>query len=300
MKHIIALSLLVACTLTSTAQQYDLKLNLKKGQHYKQSMTMVMDLTQSIGGQEMSINTKMQFKFTQTVKSITSKGDFEIENEYSRVAMDMDAMGQKISYDSNVKDTTGNEILKTYSSTFSKILGKKFIVVLSPKGKVVEIKGFKELIEALEKGSMDPATKKLIEGTFDEHKMTSSFESSYHMFPDNSVKVGDSWSQKNMVESMFPIEISTTYLLKEVNNGIAKITVKGDFTMKKDDYKANGITMKINFSGTYNGFYDLDINSGMSNRAEIAMPMKGTMEVMDMEVPVTVNSTITTTNTLQN
>jgi hypothetical protein len=300
MKHIIALSLLVVYVLTSTAQQYDLKLNLKKGQHYKQSMTVVMDLTQSMGEQEMSINTKMQFEVAQTVKAITAKGDFEIENEYSRVAMDMDAMGQKITYDSNVKDTTDNELLKKYSSSFGKILGKKFIVVLSPKGKVIEIKGFKELLDDLGKGNPDAATKKMLEGIFDEHKITSNFESSYHMFPDNSVKIGDTWSQTKSVESMFPIEISTTYVLKEVNNGVAKITVKGDFTIKKDDYKANGITMKINFAGNYNGFYDLDINSGMSNRAEIAMPMKGTMEVMEMEVPVTVNSTITTTNTLQN
>jgi len=299
MKHIIALSLFIVFTLASTAQTYDLKLNLKKGQHYKQSMIMDMDMNQSIAGQEMKVGTKMQFEFTQTVKSITSKGDFEIESEYSRVAMDMDAMGQQMSYDSNVKDTTDNEFSKTFSKSFGKILGKKFTIVLTPKGKVVEIKGFKELIEALEKGKMDASTKKLIEGTFDEHKMTSSFESSYHMLPDNPVKIGDSWAQKKSVESMFPIDISTTYTLKEVNNGIAKIMVKGDFTIKKDDYEANGMTMKINFTGGYDGFYDLDINTGISNSAQINMPMKGTMEVMGMEVPVIVKSTVSTTNISQ-
>jgi len=300
MKNIILSLLILTYVLSSTAQQYDLKLNLKKGQHYKQSMVTDMKLNQSVGGQEMTINTKMQFEFTQSVKSINAKGEFELENEYSRIIVTMDVMGQNISYDSDKKDEPGTEVSKMLSGPFSKIIGKKFLVVLTPKGKVVEIKGFKQIIETLSKGSSDPNSKKMIEEMLDEHKLSSSFESSYHMFPENSVKVGESWSQRNTIETMFPVDIATTYTLKEVNNGVAKIIMTGDFTIKKDDYESKGLTMKINFSGKYNGFYDVDINSGISNRVELNMPMTGTMELMGMEVPCTVNSTITTTNTLQN
>lgn len=300
MKNIILSLLILTSVLSCTAQQYDLKLNLKKGQHYKQSMITDMKLNQSVGGQEMTINTKMQFEFTQSVKAINAKGEFELENEYSHIIVTMDVMGQTIKYDSDKKDESESEVAKMLSGSFSKILGKKFLVVLTPKGKVVEIKGFKQIMESLSKGTQDPNSKKMIEEMLDEHKLSSSFESYYHLFPENSVKVGDSWTQKNTVESMFPIDIATTYTLKEVNNGVAKIIMTGDFTIKKDDYGSKGMTMKINFSGKYNGFYDVDVNSGISNRAEINMPMTGTMEVMGMEVPCTVNSTITTTNTLQN
>ena len=260
---------------------------------------MDMNLHQSLAGQEMTIDTKMQFEFAQSVKSINSKGEYEIENEYSRIVVTMDMMGQTITYDSDKKGEADNEVTKMLSGSFEKILGKKFIVVLNPKGKVVQIKGFKEIMESLTKGKLDPNGKKMIEEMFDEHKMSSSFESSYHMFPDKSVKIGDSWSQRNTVESMFPIDIATTYTLKEVSNGVAKIIMTGDFTIKKDDFESKGLTMKINFSGKYNGFYDLDINSGISKRAEINMPMTGTMEIMGMEVPCSINSTVITTNTLQ-
>ena len=299
MKKIILSLLVLTYTLSSIAQQYDLKLNLKKGQHYKQSMVMDMNIHQSLAGQEMSIATKMQFEFIQSVKSINAKGEFEIENEYSRIVVTMDMMGQNITYDSDKKDEVGSEVTKMLSGPFSRVIGKKFLVVLTPKGKVIEIKGFKQIIEALSKGGLDPNSKKMIEEMFNEHKMSSSFESSYHMFPDKPVKIGDSWSQRNTVESMFPIDIATTYTLKEVNGSAAKIIMTGDFTIKKDDFESKGITMKINFTGKYNGFYDLDINNGISKLAEINMPMTGTMEIMGMEVPCTVSSTVTTTNTLQ-
>jgi hypothetical protein len=299
MKNIFAAIILSALVLTSTAQKYDLKLNLKQGQHYLQSMVMDMDMTESVSGQEINISTKMQFDFKQEVKSITSAGDFVVESQYARIAMTVDGMGQKISYDSDNKDTSGSEIIKTYTKTFSSIIGKKFQVTMTPKGKVKEIKGLKEIIAAMKNGS-DESTQRILEGTFDEKKLASNFESSYHIFPDNPVKVGETWTQQSSVESMFPIDIKTVYTLKEVKNGIAKIASSGDMNMKKDDFETNGMKMKIDFTGTYAGTYEMDVNTGMSKRGAVIMPMKGTMEMMGMEVPVTISTNLQTTTTATN
>ena len=297
MKKIFAFLVGLSLSLTSIGQTYDLKLNLTKGQHYVQSMAVNMDMSESISGQDINITTGMQFEFDQEVKSITKKGDFILESSYSHIIINADAMGQQTSYDSKVKDTTGSEIVKTYAKTFDQIIGKKFQITISPKGKVLEIKGFKEILSSLEKSSADPTTKKIIEGTFDEKKMTSNFESSYRLFPDHPVKIGDTWTQKNTIESIFPIEISTGYILKEVSNGKAKITATGDISMKNDDVEVSGMKVKTDLTGKYNGTYDLDLATGISNKAAITMPVQGTMSVMGMEFPVTVNSTTQTTTT---
>jgi hypothetical protein len=290
------LLLALLCTLTISAQQYDLKLNLQKGQHYNQLMTMNMDMSQSIAGQDVNIKTSMQFEFAQIVKSITKNGDFVIENEYSHIVIDMDAMGQAMNYDSKVKDTTGNEAMKTYSDAFGKIIGKKFNVTISPKGKVKEISGLKEIMSSLKKAASEPAAKKILEETFDEKKMISNYESVYHIFPDNPVKVGDTWSQKSTVESIIPIDITTNYSLQNVSNGVAKIAASGDFTMKSDDMEVAGIKMAANLAGKYDGLYQMNITSGMSNTSSINMPLSGTMEVMGLEFPVSIN-TVTKTKT---
>ena len=297
MRNILASILLLALTLTATAQQYDLKLNLKQGQRYTQAMVMDLQMTESISGQDINVTTKMQFEFKQQVKSITKTGDFVMESEYSRVVMNLDAMGQKLNYDSQSKDSSDSGMMKAYATSFDKIMGKKFQVTMSPKGKVVGVSGLKEILAAMKKGNNDPAAEKLLEGTLDEKKITSNFESSYHIFPDKPVKIGESWSQQSSVESMFPMDIKTGYTLKEVSNGVAKIAASGDFSMKKDDYEANGLKMKVDFKGTYSGIYDLDVATGISRKGNIIMPMKGTMELMGMEVPVTVSTNMQTTTT---
>lgn len=297
MKKLFPLLVCLSLSLISAAQTYDLKLNLSKGQHYKQTMSMNMDMTENISGQEINITTNMQFEFDQEVKSITKKGDFVLESSYSHIIISADAMGQQTSFDSQVKDTTGNEMAKAYSKTFGQIIGKKFEVTISPKGRVLDIKGFKEILSSLENSSSDPTTKKLIESTFDEKKMTSNFESSYRLFPEKPIKIGDTWTQKNTVESVVPIEINTGYKLKEVNNGIAKITSTGDIKMKSDDVEVSGMKMKIDIAGKYDGAYDMDVSTGISNKTVINMPVNGTMSVMGMEVPVTINSTTQTSTT---
>ena len=300
MKFFLSLLVVLLFSLSSTAQQYDLRLNLSKGQHYTQSMVMNLNMAQSIAGQDVTIASAMQFDFDQTIKSISKNGDFVIESEYSHIIIDVDLMGQKMFYDSRVRDTSGSDMANTYAKIFEKVIGRKFTVTISPKGKVMEVKGLKEIMASLEKASSEPAAKKLIGETFDEKKLISNYESAYKIFPDNPVKIGDSWTQKRSVESIFPIELNAGYTLKEVNNGIAKIVATGDFNMKNDDVEANGIKMKTDLAGNYDGVYQMDINTGMSNTAAISMPIKGTMEVMGLEFPVTVNTSMQTTTTAVN
>jgi hypothetical protein len=58
--------------------------------------------------------------------------------------------------------------------------------------------------------------------------------------------------------------------------------------------------MKTDLVGNYDGVYQMDVNTGMSNTAAISMPVKGTMEVMGLEFPVTVNTSMQTTTTTVN
>ena len=59
MRKLISAIVIMALTLGATAQQYDLKLNLKKGQKYTQAMVMDLNMTESISGQEINVLSKM-------------------------------------------------------------------------------------------------------------------------------------------------------------------------------------------------------------------------------------------------
>lgn len=297
MRTIITLFLLVTCSLSITAQQYDLKLNLSKGQQYTQVLTMNLDMAETISDQAININTSIKYELKQTVKSLTAEGNFVLENEYKHISISIDAMGQQMSYDTDSKDTSGNDAMKTYADVFKQILGKKFSVTLSPKGKVIEVKGLKELMSSLMKRNNDPTVQKLIEGTLDDAKMSSNFESSYHIFPDVPVKIGEKWSQKNLMESIVPMNISTVYTLKAINNGKATIAASGDFSVNDDNFESGGMKMKLHLAGNCDGFYDLDIKTGISTTSNVSIPMIGTMEISGMQIPVSISSAVISSTT---
>jgi hypothetical protein len=59
-------------------------------------MTMNMDMAESLMGQDIKIATKSNFVFAQEVKSIDKDGNYTIESSYSRLTMDVDAMGTRV------------------------------------------------------------------------------------------------------------------------------------------------------------------------------------------------------------
>jgi hypothetical protein len=57
-------------------------------------------------------------------------------------------------------------------------------------------------------------------------------ESSFKIYPDRAVKIGDSWTVDTKMQMSMPIETITQYTLKEVQDGIAILSVKGTLVSK--------------------------------------------------------------------
>jgi len=86
------------------------------------------------------------------------------------------------------------------------------------------------------------------------------------------------------------MNLEGSYTLKDVKDGVATIGLAADISMKNDSLQLQGMTAKVDFKGTYSGDYLMDINSGLGKTASLSMPLKGTMEIMGMSVPVEMNT----------
>ncbi|MCW3126871.1 MAG: hypothetical protein JWO03_2529, partial [Bacteroidetes bacterium] len=156
--------------------------------------------------------------------------------------------------------------------------------------------GLNAIIEELSKGA-SPTTAQLLATTFDEKKMEANYSSSYDFFPDHAVKKGDTWKNKKTMESIFPMEIESVYTLKEVKGNTATIGMSANINMKKDSLEMQGMTVKVDIKGSYSGDYNLDMTTGLGTSANLTMPLKGTLEMMNMVVPIEINSIIETGTT---
>jgi hypothetical protein len=290
MKSILSVICSLVIMQCASAQSYDLKLNLKQGQKYDQSMSMNMLMDEAVAGQQVKINTKARFVFAQAVKGIDKDGNYQIESSYARMVIDVDAMGSKISYDSDKKvtdktDTTTAEIAKS----FSKVICKKYTVTLTPKGKVVKIEGLDEILAGMSENS-NPVAQQIISSSFDAKKMGANYSSFYDYLPDHEVKKGDTWKHRNSIESVIPMDVEATYTLKEIKGNIATIGMNADLSMKDDSVEMQGMPAKIDLKGSYTGDYEMDIKTGLGKTAKINMPITGNMEIMGMSVPLDIKT----------
>ncbi|MBS1593092.1 MAG: hypothetical protein JST90_02125 [Bacteroidetes bacterium] len=285
------LTAIAACAiLCATAQTYDLKLDLKKGLKYDQSMIMNMTMDEAIAGQQIKMDMTANFGYTQEVKSVEPNGDYVIESTYEHIAMKVSAMGSTITYDSDLKKQK-DSIAESLGSTFSKVIGKKFLVTVSPKGKVSKVTGLKEILTDM-MASSTPNAVQLVQTFFDEDKIISNYSSAYGYFPDHAVKVGETWNNTNQIQSVVPVDIKSTYTLKEVKGNNAVIGMAADIAMKNDSMEVQGMTAKLDLKGTFAGDYKMDIKTGLPTAGSIDMPITGSMEIMNMAVPMNMKSSM--------
>ncbi|MBS1623838.1 MAG: hypothetical protein JST83_07455 [Bacteroidetes bacterium] len=287
----IILTAIAACAiLCAGAQTYDLKLDLKKGLKYDQSMTMNMVMDEAIAGQQIKMDMTANFGYTQEVKSVKSNGDYVIESTYEHIAMKVNAMGSTLTYDSDLKKQK-DSIAEMLGQTFSKVIGKKFLITVSPRGKVSNVTGLKEILADM-MASSTPNAVQLAQTFFDEDKIISNYSSAYGYFPDHVVKVGETWTNHNQIQSVVPIDMTSAYTLKEVKGNTAVISMAADLAMKNDSMEVQGMTASMDLKGTFTGDYKMDMKSGLPTAGTMEMPITGTMQVMNMSVPMNVKSSL--------
>lgn len=287
----IILTAIAACAiLCAGAQTYDLKLDLKKGLKYDQSMTMNMVMDEAIAGQQIKMDMTANFGYTQEVKSVESNGDYVIESTYEHIAMKVNAMGSTLTYDSDLKKQK-DSIAEMLGQTFSKVIGKKFLITVSPRGKVSNVTGLKEILADM-MASSTPNAVQLAQTFFDEDKIISNYSSAYGYFPDHVVKVGETWTNHNQIQSVVPIDMTSAYTLKEVKGNTAVISMAADLAMKNDSMEVQGMTASMDLKGTFTGDYKMDMKSGLPTAGTMEMPITGTMQVMNMSVPMNVKSSL--------
>ncbi len=283
-------ALLLHSSLSALAQEYTLRLNMPKGDKYTFTNSRDVNTTMTIMGQDMAVKVKMAYGYAQEVRSVAADGAMTVDFTFTRVAVDMSGSGNNISYDTDKKRSAKGDSLLDLSRVCDPLLGRKYSAIITPMGKVASVKGLKELQDTLTP-NLDPGNAQMLKGMLDEQQVTKSLESLYGFIPAAKVKVGDKWTQSSNLDFSMPISMDVTYTLKEVKSDIAKIEYSSNFDSKDDNYNAGGVKMKLALKGTMTGKCDLNIKNGLAPVSKSGFSLKGTMETMGTEIPVSAEGT---------
>ncbi len=158
------------------------------GKTYVQTSTMDQSATFNFGGQEMKQSSQMEMALKIDVAE-ADNGSTTLAMAYDRMKLTVDAMGQKMVYDSTDESTHEGSM-----AGMGAMLGKTITVTLDDANAVVKTSGLDELLEG---AGGNPAAAQMMKQMFDESQLDQMMNSwMVRSFPAGKVKPGDSWPLK--------------------------------------------------------------------------------------------------------
>lgn len=268
----------------SSAQSYDLRLNLEKGKSYTQKMNTQMQMSQKMMGQDMNIDMDIEMHMTYKVVDVVD-GNFDIEVSYDMLKMKMNTPmgGQELSSESTNADDQISAMLKTLKSS-------NFGVVMTPKGKVVEVKNLDKMFEAMTASANQlPEMQKQqmitqLKQSFGADAFRSNLESSTAIFPETEVKIGETWKTESTYSAGMSMLLVSNYKLDGVADGKYLISGISEFktTPENNTMVTNGMTMKMDLKGT--GASEMKVNqkTGWTSESMVSQDIAGKIDMKDV------------------
>ncbi len=278
------------------SQSHQLTFNLEKGRLYKLKQSVEQTTSQNILGNVQQVET--------TISSVMSFDVKENTNEFLLIDVSITEMLFKMKspvfsmeYDSK-KDVNEGDLL---GKIYSKVMGKKYSVLVSKNGEVMQVEGLDGLINSIieESNVPDDAAKaqlnESVKKMFGEAVVKGNMEMLTYLFPKQNVRIGDKWSNKVSLEAEMPVDFINTWELKNIDSGVA--TISGVTTIRSkdtEDWKmVNGIPTKYEITGNQSCLINLDEKTGWIISSDVESRMKGKI-VMDksekmpqkMEIPI--------------
>jgi hypothetical protein len=293
------------------AGKVDLKLRLKAGESHEMKMTQNQNIAQTMNGQEQKITQVQEMVMGFDCLSVDANGNMDVEMTYKAMKITMDGPMGHLEFDSvNPKPVDPNRPdEKMLAAMFSAMAGSKFQMKMTPMAKTSDIRGLGAMMAKIREkmssaGGIQGAGDKFLDKMFDEKQVKEMTGDMMGAFPAEPVAVGDTWYDTMSMNFIMPIDVDTTYMLKQRKDGIAYIDAVAKMDMG-DSSKAieidpnNKFSMQI--SGTMNTTSEVDEKTGLTRKSNIAMNFSGVMrmeanqqmpEGMTMPMTITGNAVV--------
>lgn len=287
------------------AQKYTLALNLKPDSTYYLSQDANLTIVETIDGQDQLISTLINGRLSHKVIAVRDS-TYELEVRYQSIGMHMVIGERRIDFSSDNKNSQD-----VYTKIMMGMLDKPFTVIISRKGKVLEVKNIEKLYSDMLVNlpqiteAQKAQFKNQMEQSFGDKAIKGNFQDVFAMFPATVVGLNDTWESSTLLESVVTATTTTTYSLRQITD--KNYLIHGDAVIKADgsaEFKQiNGMPLRyINISGTAITDLKLDKATGWITEAKISKNIKGTIEIKDnpripggMTFPMTVTGDMTVT-----
>lgn len=270
----------------------------------------------------LSVPVKYYYTITSEITWQVKIDNKKIENK-NRSAVGLvyeiskDSAGNKlitVTYDSLHVYTKNNDvetdadasIESTFMNPVEKVLslmkGSVIKIIVNNKGKMVDIKGSKELADKIMQHmeTQDAHTQEIVQSTINkfagEEFVKNSVTQVTSIFPDTAIYIGDSWTRQINMNEGIAVKTLTNYTLNAIHNNVAEISADSRINNVGSNAPPeiigdNNNNTTININGKDESNYSIDLNTGMVLHALSQTSLTGTLQtVIKSDIPVTIKT----------
>jgi hypothetical protein len=273
----------VAGSVSAADQPIELKLSPAKGQVQKLQATLTQKVTQTISGTEQALSQTIALGYTFATQDVAADGTATVKVTYDTVSFKQTSQVGNIEYDSANPPPPGQ--IHPMARGFAALAGQSFTMKVTPTGKITEIQGLDQMVDAILKkldiaeGPAKPIAEKAIRHDFGEEALKDNMEGLLAIYPDKPVSLGDSWTKKLSVSKGFPMLMENNFTLKEATPSAATLAVKSKLSTNPDAPPIDMRNQKITYTltGEQTGTMVVDRGSGWVKSADMTQKVTGEM-----------------------
>ena len=279
-KRIVCIGLCLMLSLITVSAQMKLSFNPAMGTKYEYNMQTVQNIKQNVMGQDIPMETEMSSTYLMEIKNKTPQ-EIHVQFTYLDFTFLVSSSMMNLKYDSKNPTENTSEMDKILEKMFSTLISKPFTIVFTPDGSVKSLTGMETIVKNMlnavsADGQVATQMGAQLSQQFNDESMKSMFGQLFNFYPDNAVKIGDSWDVKNSIlMNNMNLDTNTKNTLKGINTNNATIEVAGDIDMNMEGGK---------LSGKQTGTMILDTTTGMPATSDMSQNMKGSINAQGMDI----------------
>jgi hypothetical protein len=269
--------------------QTNLTYNLKVGDQFKMEQVANQDIVQDMNGKKHEMKNLIEGDFTFVVASINDSL-YQLKFKFDRFKMmsTSSIMGEILSVNTNANITEDD----IEGKIFAELVKVNLTMTMYKNGKIKFIEGSNALISQMVNavGDIDDFTKEVMKESmkeeFSNKSLAMSFEQMTYLYPNKTVKIGDTW------DNSFKGELSSknTWTLKSITNDDVTITGLSIVTFLNKD-----ADVEMRLEGDMTSDLTTSLETGFIKTMTTNSTVKGNSimhKMNDLQVPTTITSNI--------
>lgn len=227
-------------------------------------------------GMDQSTVMNQTIEMAYKINEVAADGSTDLTMTTKNISMEQSMPMMKMVFDS--KNPERNEPADMVKG-FENLVGQQYEVSLDSKGKVTAVESktdvFDGVFEDVPQGEM---LAEQMETMFGKGAIKQAFNQLTGFYPEQPVKVGDTWNIKSQTNAGMQLDLDMNYTLKSRANGIAIISFDGNLATDPNGapMEMMGMKIKYNMKGTQTGEMKVDEKTGWAIFSEGVQKMSGT------------------------